>query len=111
MTASPPTATETDSLTKTLRRVHRAASDLRRGVPVLLETEPPLLLLAAETAGAESLAEFVSLGTAPPLILFAPVRGAAVLRRPADADTDVIAAVLPEPLTNPDALRGLADPT
>ena len=52
-----------------------------------------------------------SLGTAPPVILFAPVRGAAVLRRPADGDAAVVAAILPEALANPDALRGLADPT
>jgi GTP cyclohydrolase II len=80
-------------------------------VPVLLESEHPLLLLAAETAGAASLAEFEALGTGRPLILFAPVRGAAVLRRPIDGDSGVIAAVLPEALANPDALRGLADPT
>ena len=104
-------ATVPETLTRTLRRVHRAASDLRRGVPVLLEGETPLLLLAAESAGAESLVEFASLGIAPPMILFAPVRGAAALRRPADAETDVIAAVLPAVLNNPDALRGLADPT
>jgi GTP cyclohydrolase II len=107
MTASP--ATET--LTRTLRRIHRAASDLRRGVPVLLQADHPLLLLAAETAGVESLAEFVALGSGPPVILFAPVRGAAVLRRPADGDAPVIAAALPSALLRPDALRGLADPT
>ena len=111
MTASSPATNDPDALTRTLRRVHRAASDLRRGVPVLLDGEAPLLVLAAETAGVESLAEFASLGTAPPIILFAPVRGAAVLRRPADPDTDVIAAVLPEALANSAALRGLADPT
>jgi GTP cyclohydrolase II len=106
-----PSPAEAETLTRTLRRVHRAASDLRRGVPVLLEADPPLLLLAAETAGAASLAEFEALGTARPVILFAPVRGAAVLRRPIDGDTDVVAAVLPVALANPDALRGLADPT
>ena len=106
---APPASAETSTIT--LRRVHRAASDLRRGVPVLLDTEPPLLLLAAETAGAESLAEFAALGTTPPVVLFAPVRGAAVLRRPADTDADVVAALLPAALANPEALRGLADPT
>ena len=70
-----------------------------------------MLLLAAETAGVDSLTEFAALGSGPPLILFAPVRGAAVLRRPADMETDVIAALLPEALANPEALRGLADPT
>jgi GTP cyclohydrolase II len=109
--APAPSPDRAETLTRTLRRVHRAASELRRGVPVLLEGDAPLLLLAAETAGADSLAEFIALGTAPPLILFAPVRGAAVLRRPADAETEVVAAVLPAALANPDALRGLADPT
>jgi GTP cyclohydrolase II len=100
-----------ESLTITLRRVHRAASEMRRGVPVVLEGDSPLLLLAAETAGAESLVEFAALGVTPPVILFAPVRGAAVLRRAADGDAHAVAAVLPDALANPDALRGLADPT
>ncbi len=108
---SPLTSSSAEPLTRTLRRVHRAASELRRGVPLLLEGPEPLLLLAAETAGAESLAEFASLGKTPAVILFAPVRGAAVLRRPADGDATVIAASLPDALANPDALRGLADPT
>ena len=69
MTASPPAAADITSLTKTLRQVHRAASELRRGVPVLLEGAEPLLLLAAETAGAESLAEFLSLGSGPAMVL------------------------------------------
>ena len=111
MTASPPAAADITSLTKTLREVHRAASELRRGVPVLLEGAEPLLLLAAETAGAESLAEFLSLGSGPAMVLFAPVRGAAVLRQPIDPAATVTAALLPAPLANPDALRGLADPT
>jgi len=77
----------------------------------LLEGERPLLLLAAETAGVESLAEFIALGSGPPVVLFAAVRGAAVLRRAAEANSDVIAAVLPPALAHPDALRALADPT
>ena len=77
----------------------------------MLEGEHPLLLLAAETAGADSLAEFLAIGTKPPILLLAPVRGAAVLRRPMGTETDVAAAILPAALANPDALRGLADPT
>ncbi len=34
-----------------LRTVHRAAAELRRGIPVLLTGDAPLILLAAETAG------------------------------------------------------------
>jgi GTP cyclohydrolase II len=111
MTAHLPSAEASATLTRTLRRVHRAASDLRRGVPVLLEGESPLLLLAAETAGVDSLTEFAALGSDTPVILFAAVRGAAVLRRPADMENDVVAALLPDALANPEALRGLADPT
>lgn len=111
MTATPPAAADAQTLTRTLRRVHRAASELRRGVPVLLEGEAPLLLLAAETAGAASLAEFLQLGSAPPVLLFAPVRAAAVLRRPIDPGAEVAAALLPAALADPEALRGLADPT
>ena len=98
-------------MARTLRRVHRAASDLRRGVPVALEGETPLLLLAAETAGVSSLTEFLALSTAPPVLLLAPVRGAAALRRPTDPAVAVVAARLPAELANPEALRGLADPT
>jgi GTP cyclohydrolase II len=108
--ASPATI-HADVLTRTLRRVHRAASDLRRGVPVLLEGDSPLLLLAAETAGEASLAEFASRGAAPPVVLFAAVRGAAILRRSAEPDAEVVAVLLPNALANPAALRGLADPT
>ena len=106
-----PAAADNDVLTRTLRRVHRAASDLRRGVPVLLEGDSPLLLLALETAGVASLAAFLALGSTPPLVLLAQIRGAAVLRRPIDGGIEVVAAVLPPELANPDALRGLADPT
>jgi GTP cyclohydrolase II len=41
-----------------LRTVHRAAADLRRGAPVVLAGEAPLVLLAAETAGPRGLVEF-----------------------------------------------------
>jgi GTP cyclohydrolase II len=111
MTLSSTATDAATGLTRTLRRVHRAVSDLRRGVPVLLHADSPLLLLAAETAGVDNLREFAAFGSGPAVILFAPVRGAAVLRRPADMATDVIAALLPDALANPDALRGLADPT
>ena len=84
---------------------------MRRGVPVLLEGADPLLLLAAETAGADSLAELMAGGLDRPILLLAPVRGAAVLRQSIGAASDVAAAFLPWELANPDALRGLADPT
>lgn len=111
MNEAPAQTVQADALTQVLRRVHRAASDLRRGVPVLLEGAAPLLLLAAETAGADSLAEFLAAGVDQPILLMAPVRGAAVLRRPIGGETEVAAAFLPAALASPDALRGLADPT
>jgi GTP cyclohydrolase II len=111
MMNAPTTAQAEIEITARLRRLHRAASDLRRGVPVVLEGNSPLLILAAETAGAASLASFLSLSPEPPVILLAPVRAAAALRRAIDGSVAVAAAVLPPALANPDMLRGLADPT
>ena len=91
------------------RQIHRAASDLRRGVPVLLTGAEPLLILAAETAGPGAIAELRALGT--PMLLVAPVRGAAVLRRPVENESAVVAAAVPEALLTVDGLRGFADPT
>ena len=108
---APLAAPQNAALTVTLRRVQRAVSDMRRGVPVLLTGPHPLLLLAAETAAIDSLTEFLSIGATPPVLLMAAVRGAAVLRRPLEGDAPVMAATLPAALANPDALRGLADPT
>ncbi len=94
-----------------LRAVHRAATDLRRGIPVVLEGDPPLLLLAAETASPAGLEEFVRLTSVPPVLLLAPVRAAAVLRRPAGpAGGPPVALALPGPLLTQDALARLADP-
>ena len=91
--------------------IHRAASDLRRGTPVLLDGPEPLLVLAAETAGPEAVQELVSLAKVPPFLLLAPVRAAAVLHRPVGQDEAVVATRLPEALVSPVALRSLADPT
>ena len=93
------------------RQIHRTASDLRRGVPVLLTGAENLLILAAETASPTAIAELRALGTHAPMLLVAPVRGAAVLRRPVENDRAVVAAHMPESLLTVAALRGLADPT
>lgn len=110
-----------DAASLALRRVHRAASDLRRGTPVLLRCgrEKPgtaLLVAAAETVGARGLAELAALGIAPPLLLLAPSRAAAVLHRPiptgpaAGAEETPVALTLPPALLDPARLRSLADP-
>jgi GTP cyclohydrolase II len=95
-----------------LRRVHRATSDLRRGVPVVLTTGETMIgLLAAETAESGSVAELTALAADPPILLLAPTRAAAVLRRPVEQGTVAVAVRLPESLLAPDALRAIADPS
>jgi GTP cyclohydrolase II len=94
-----------------VRAVHRAVADLRRGTPVLLEGEERLVLLPAETAGARGLAEFAALAGGPAVLLLAPARAAAVLRRPVQQGVPAVALTLPRGLLEPAALRSLADPT
>ncbi len=99
-----------------VRAVHRAVADLRRGTPVLMEGAAPdgaegLVLLPAETAGARGLGEFAALAGAPPVLLLAPARAAAVLRRPVQQGVPAVALTLPRTLLEPATLRGLADPT
>ncbi|MXP64422.1 GTP cyclohydrolase II [Roseomonas sp. M0104] len=105
-----------------LRAVHRAASDLRRGTPVLIEgPQGPLVAAAAEVVGARGLAELAAAALAPPVLLLAPVRAAAVLQRPIAAAPpggaegrkmeEGVVALRPGPaLLEPAALRRLADP-
>jgi GTP cyclohydrolase II len=94
-----------------LRTVHRAAADLRRGTPVLLTGEAPLILLAAETAGPRGLAELAMLAAQPPVLLLAPMRAAAVLHRPVEPGSAVVALSLGDELLAPGPVHGLADPT
>jgi GTP cyclohydrolase II len=100
-----------DAAVLRLRAVHRAVADLRRGTPVLLNGPVPLVLLAAETAGARGLAEFAALAATAPVLLLAPARAAAVLRRPISREVATAALQLPASLLDPAALRTLADPT
>jgi GTP cyclohydrolase II len=94
-----------------LRAVHRAAADLRRGTPVLLTGVAPLVLLAAETAGSRGLEELAMLAAGPPVLLLAPMRAAAVLHRPVEPGSTVVALQLGSELLAPEPLRGMADPT
>jgi GTP cyclohydrolase II len=93
-----------------LRRVHRAAAELRRGTPVLLEGAVPLVVLAAESAAAAGLGEFARLAGPNPVLLLAPVRAAAVVHRPMQ-QIEPVALRLSAALFAPEILRGLADPT
>ena len=106
------TATGLDLETQSLRAVHRAVADLRRGTPVILAGEGRLILMPAETAGARGLAELAASTDAAPVLLLASGRAAAVLRRPVDTEAGAIRAIrLPAALLAPAALRSLADPT
>jgi GTP cyclohydrolase II len=100
-----------DQDTLRLRAVHRAAAELRRGTPVILQGEQPLIVLAADTAGAEGLADMQALSAGPPMLLLAPVRVAALLRRPVSAPNQSALALRTAGLFEPALLRGLADPT
>ena len=97
-----------------MRAVHRAISDLRRGTPVLIvQNDIGLLVGAAETLGAGGLADIASGGLGAPVLLLAPMRAAALLRRPVTQGDDqaVVALRLPAATLDPVRLRGFADPT
>ena len=102
---------EPDPVTLRLRGVHRAIAELRRGTPVLLTGDEPLLLLAAETAGAPGLGELAALAEGPPVLLMAPVRAAALLHRPVPQNVAAVALSLSDRLLAPETLLSLADPT
>lgn len=108
-TLVPVQATPTETLT--LRHIHRAASELRRGVPVVLAGWKPLVLLAAETAGPDALRELLALGQGEPMLLLAPIRAAAAIRQSVDISAAVTAVSLPPALLAADTLRAMADPT
>lgn len=94
-----------------LRAVHRAASELRRGTPVLLLGGESLVLVPAETVGARGLDEFAALADGEPLLLLAPSRAAAILRRPVGPGPLVVALQAGPRLLDPLVLGGIADPT
>ena len=100
-----------DSATQRLRHIHRAASELRRGVPLIIRHSPTLCILAAETASPRAIEELTDLGDGLPFLLLAPVRAAAVVRQPVDPAASVVALSLPHGFLTQDALRGFADPT
>jgi GTP cyclohydrolase II len=106
-----------------LRAVHRAASELRRGTPVLITgPDGALVVAAAETVSARGLTDLSNAARGPAVLLLAPVRAAAVLQRPVPqalgtpsigtaSEMGAVALRLPPALLDPAALRSLADPT
>ncbi len=100
-----------DARSLRMRNVHRAVSEARRGTPIIILGDVPLVALPAETAGPQGLAAFATLAAELPVLLLAPARAAAALRRPVPQDGPAIAVQLPSGLLSPAALRGLADPT
>jgi GTP cyclohydrolase II len=100
-----------DPVMRRLRLVHRVASELRRGIPVVLNGTPPLVILAAETAGPHGIGELAALGTEAPVLLLAPVRAAAVLRQPVPQEAAAVAVRLPDALLNAPIVQALADAT
>jgi GTP cyclohydrolase II len=99
-----------DQARQHLRQVHRAASDLRRGVPVVLTGEAPLLILAAETASADGLAELEAVSSGDVLLILAPARAAAILRAPMSADATAVAVTLPASSRTIEIYQSLVDP-
>jgi len=95
------------------RAVHRAAAELKRGTPVLITGDHPLVVLAAETAGAAGLAELHTLAAGPACLLLARSRAAALAphANAPHANGLIAAFALPPALATPAALRSLADPT
>jgi GTP cyclohydrolase II len=104
-----------------LRAVHRAASELRRGTPVLLRAgDQALVIAAAETVGAAGLAELAALAKGPAVLLLAPSRAAEIAPMPVlrpvlqpmqGVEEAAIALRTPPGLLDPALLRSLADPT
>jgi GTP cyclohydrolase II len=97
------------ALVRRLRVVHRAQSELRRGVPVVLLGHINLAVLPAETADAASIADLCAIALAPPVLLLAGGRAEAVLGK--TTENRIQAVILDRAELTPETLRALADPT
>lgn len=97
------------------RAVHRAIAEARRGVPVVLAARRPLIVVPAETVGAEGLRLVDLLSAGEASLLLAPSRAAAVLQHEvevtAPSSGGAIALRLARPLIDPVTLKRAADPT
>ncbi len=92
------------------RDVRRAVLDARGGVPVVIASDPPLVVLPAETASEAGIAELMAAAAGPAMLLLAPTRAASVLHAPV-APGAVVALALPSGVVGPAHLLALADPT
>ena len=92
------------------RDVRRAVLDARGGVPVVIISDPPLVVLPAETASEAGIAELMAAAAGPAILLLAPTRAAAVLHAPVVPGA-VVALALPTGVVSPAHLLALADPT
>ncbi|HQT89476.1 MAG TPA: GTP cyclohydrolase II [Acidiphilium sp.] len=110
--ANAPTLADTPVLDNArTRAVHRCIAEARRGVPVVLATRAPLIVVPAETVGAEGLRLVDRLGVGPARLLLAPSRAAAILGQDLPDTEQVVALALAQPLIDVDTLRRAADPT
>jgi GTP cyclohydrolase II len=91
--------------------VHRAIAEARRGVPVVLAARHPLIIVPAETVGAEGLRLVGILSNGHATLLLAPARAAAVLQHDVPETSPAIALKLARPLIDVATLKRAADPT
>jgi GTP cyclohydrolase II len=110
---SPDPAQPLDRSALRRRVVQRAAAELKRGLPVLIEGRSPLVVLAAETAGSSGLADLVALSVEPGVLLLAATRAAALVPG-VDGDCSnrtMVALRLRSDAMSPEVLHAYADPT
>lgn len=92
------------------RQVHRAIAELRRGVPVIVEGNSPLLVLAAEGASMAGLQEMAALAVGDGCLVVAGRRAADISGRSV-LDDALLAFALPDGGLDPGRIHGIADPT
>lgn len=92
------------------RQVHRAIAELRRGVPVIVGGNDPLLVLAAEGASMAGLREMAGLAAGKGCLVLAG-RRAADISGHSVLDDALLAFALPDGGLDPGRVRGIADPT
>jgi GTP cyclohydrolase II len=107
-----PESVQTSRISKErLRKIHCAASELRRGVPIIVDGDVPLLLIGAETASVDSLAEMEMISGMRPIMLMAPSQAAALLRTPVSLGLTAAAISLPTSCCPIELYQSMADPT